>query len=456
VQATVLNGRVTDVLGKPIVKARVYVLPRGGGRIQSETDKDGRYELDLGTGSGLGGAYSVVIAVGHVHTYRQVLVTEHAITHLDVEVETDIEGGEVIKIVDLKLPPPAVLPKPTNEHSRKSLPYSPQAMERDAWARAFLLLDINEKGQVTRLKLLKRPGFDLDQIAIDEAFKLQFEPARDAAGRPVRTYIIWDMEWPSWGWLVGGGGTAAGRPVAYDDMYRYNRSNPAVTRNSPLDQAIPPLTPPPNQNRQGVAGAGADGGPGGGFSRAPITFADHERINIAPSLVGQQPLSRVPCAGSGPLNLDLQNRAYRDCSRPDLNNVDALPWITRENAKTALAALDSNKPQIVPGPRKSRVPALISTGVTGLLAAGLVYSFLRYDALTDRTSLTFQPNGAREGQLEGAKELRFWGRTLLGFAGGVVVSGAVTAFLWGRSQTRESFSVQPSKSGGTVSYGRSF
>ena len=37
-----------------------------------------------------------------------------------------------------------------------------------------------------------------------------------------------------------------------------------------------------------------------------------------------------------------------------------------------------------------------------------------------------------------------------------VVSGAVSALLWGRSQTRESFSVQPSRGGGTVSYGGSF
>ena len=183
-------GRVVDVLGKPIANARVYVLPRGGGRLQTETNKDGRYGIELAAS----GAYSVVIAVSRIHTYRQVLVSEHVTTTLDVEVETDIAGGEVIRIIDTKLPAPAVPPKPAVDHERKSLPYSPQAMERDAWARAFLLLDIDETGHVTRLKLLKRPGFDLDQIAIDEAFKLQFEPARDAAGRPVRTYIIWDME----------------------------------------------------------------------------------------------------------------------------------------------------------------------------------------------------------------------------------------------------------------------
>src|ERR1044071_6283302 len=73
---TVLMGRVTDVLGKPIPAARVYVMPRGGGRLQTVTDQDGRYAIGLADG----GAYSVVIAVGRVHTYRQVLVAARAAT----------------------------------------------------------------------------------------------------------------------------------------------------------------------------------------------------------------------------------------------------------------------------------------------------------------------------------------------------------------------------------------
>jgi hypothetical protein len=445
-QPTVLGGRVTDVLGKPIVKARVYVLPRGGGRIQSETDTDGRYTLELGAG----GAYSVVIAIGRVHTYRQVLVTEHASTKLDVEVETDIAGGEVIKIVDTKLPPPAVPPKPENEYSRKSLPYSPQAMERDAWARAFLLLDINEHGEVTRLKLLKRPGYDLDQIAIDEAFKLKFEPARDAAGRPVRTYIVWDMEWPSWGWLVQGNGTTAGRPVTYDDMYRYNRLETRVHRDG---QAAAP-----NDHVGQAEEFAGSGDPNERNIRNQTRAANVNRYSAQPlPVTGPQPLSRVPCAGSGPLNLDLQNRAYRDCSRPDMSSVDALPWITRQNAKTALAALDSNKPQIVPGPRRSRLPALIATGVTSALAIGLVASYVQYDKYSsrrfDQSIATLELLEERQRNLA---HVETWNHRMFAFAGAVVVSGGVTAFLWGRSQTRESFSVQPAKGGGAVSYGRSF
>jgi hypothetical protein len=77
--------------------------------------------------------------------------------------------------------------------------------------------DVDERGTVTRLKLLKRPGFDLDKICIDEAFKLKFSPALDDAGRPMKTYMLWTFEWPSWGWLIQGNGTAMRRPVDRDD-----------------------------------------------------------------------------------------------------------------------------------------------------------------------------------------------------------------------------------------------
>ena len=439
----VLGGRVTDVLGKPIPHARVYVLPRSDEVLQTSTDAGGRYAVELAAS----GAYAVVIAVGSVHTYRQVVVAEHGTTTLDVEVETDITGGEVINIVDTRLPPPAVPPKPAGFHDRKSLPYSAEAMERDAWARAFVLLDIDERGEVSRIKLLKRPGFGLDQIAIDEAFALGFEPARDGAGKAVRTYVVWDMEWPSWGWLVGGGGTTAGRPVAYDGMYRYGRLNPNVARDAPPAGAAVAHQAPTDITRAGLPVHNTD--------LAPRTV---NRYSAQPlPLTAPQPLSRVRCAGTGPLDLDLQNHAYRDCSRPDLRNVDALPWITRATAKTALAAIDSTRPQIVRGPRRSRVPALVATGVTGLLAAGLLVSYVEYDRYANGTSLAFTAPEARINRHERqVAELARWNHAMLGFAGALVASGAATAFLWGRSQTRESFSVQPARGGGAITYGRAF
>lgn len=108
--------------------------------------------------------------------------------------------GETIIVRD-KLPP-KTLPHPRKNYHRMAPPYSDEAIDRDVWAKAWVLLDLDARGVVTRVKLLKRPGYDLDQIAIEHAFSLRFDPAEDASGRPVATELLWSMEWPSYWWLV--------------------------------------------------------------------------------------------------------------------------------------------------------------------------------------------------------------------------------------------------------------
>ncbi len=102
--------------------------------------------------------------------------------------------GEVIRIRD---PQPA---KPISD-LRTPLPYSDDAILGDAWEKAWLLLEIDVTGTVTRLSVLVRPGHSLEPIAVREAWKLKFEPARDAGGAPMRSHLLWGIEWPSIGWL---------------------------------------------------------------------------------------------------------------------------------------------------------------------------------------------------------------------------------------------------------------
>jgi hypothetical protein len=83
--------------------------------------------------------------------------------------------------------------------------YSDDAIEHDVWTRAWLLLDIDATGKVTRAKFLHRPGAGLDEIALESVFEMHFEPARDASGRSIRARTIWGIEWPSFGWRVAGG-----------------------------------------------------------------------------------------------------------------------------------------------------------------------------------------------------------------------------------------------------------
>lgn len=110
-------------------------------------------------------------------------------------------GGEVI-VIEGQRPVPHVRPK-VKDHDREAAPvYSDAAIERDAWTRAWLLLDVDETGRVARFKFIKRPGHDLEPIAARKVFGLRFEPARDAAGRPIKAWVIWGIEWPSYWWMV--------------------------------------------------------------------------------------------------------------------------------------------------------------------------------------------------------------------------------------------------------------
>jgi hypothetical protein len=134
------------------------------------------------------------------------------LTRLAAADEPTLDGisGEVIVIHDR--PAPKVPPRPINFSDRKTPPYSDEAIDKDAWTRAWMVLDISPTGEVTRFKFLRRPGYDLEKIAASEVFKLRFEPARDAAGKPMATWLVWGIEWPSNVWLVTFLGVRTGMP----------------------------------------------------------------------------------------------------------------------------------------------------------------------------------------------------------------------------------------------------
>jgi hypothetical protein len=170
----------------------------------------------------------------------------------------DSVAGEVIVIQDRVAPP--VPPKPTNHVATKAPPYSDHAVLSNAWTKAWLLLDLDEQGRLLRFKFLKRPGYDLERIAVSEVRKLRFAPARDGSGRPMRSLLIWPIEWPSAWWLAQFTGTRSAMPKVV---------------------GFPP--------RRQDAG--------------------------------------VPCAGSGPWQMDSVHPVYKDCSTPDLSKAAGEPWI---------------------------------------------------------------------------------------------------------------------------------
>ena len=205
-----LGGRITDrESGAPVEGALVHVSGAEGFEKVVTTDRDGRYRIDLGAGT-----YEVLILYGMSQARGRISLGADDVLVLDDQVATAL--GEVIVVEEPRRRPvwrrPAVLPKAKNYSRVKAPPYSDGAILSDAWTRAWLLLDVDKTGVVQRMKFLKRPGYDLEPIAIAEAFKLRFEPARDARGRPTATPVIWRIEWPSHGWLIARIGTATRMP----------------------------------------------------------------------------------------------------------------------------------------------------------------------------------------------------------------------------------------------------
>jgi hypothetical protein len=119
--------------------------------------------------------------------------------------------GETIIVEDKA--PPVRAPKPRKRYDRIAPPYSDEASTADVWARAWLVLDIDERGRVRRVKLLKKPGLDLEQIAIDRAFSMRFDPAQDASGAPIRVQLVTSIEWPAYWWLIAREGLATKIPA---------------------------------------------------------------------------------------------------------------------------------------------------------------------------------------------------------------------------------------------------
>jgi hypothetical protein len=187
-----LSGRVlardTNI---PLEGAIVYVAGSGGYHVLT-TNNAGQYRVSLRAGT-----YNLVFAYGKSRSHASVTLNDHPQT-VDGKVATTL-GNEVI-VIEEKLAPP-VPPKPARP-SIKAPAYSDRAILSDAWTKAWLLLDVSETGKVTRVKWLKRPGYDLEKIAMKEVFGLTFEPARDRTGKPMRAWVVWDIEWPSHHWMI--------------------------------------------------------------------------------------------------------------------------------------------------------------------------------------------------------------------------------------------------------------
>jgi hypothetical protein len=176
-----LAGTVTDLDGKPITGATVRLAAGEKERIV-KTDTKGVFKAKL-------------VDTGATYVYVEDKVK------ISGRLASAVQEGDYEAIAIRETLPPVVAPK--SKIGLDVIPaYSELAMDKDVWARAWLLLDVTETGKVRRVKLINAPGFDLDKIAIREAFRVPFEPARDRANNAVEALVLWTWEWPAHYWLI--------------------------------------------------------------------------------------------------------------------------------------------------------------------------------------------------------------------------------------------------------------
>jgi hypothetical protein len=220
------------------------------------------------------------------------------------------------------------------------LPYSDQAIDENAWAVGWMLLDVDEGGVVTGFRFLHKPGYGLDKIAENEIWGLRFRPAVDAAGQPMPSKVLWKLEWPAFHYakdhkllgLSGEGAVTTNMEAAAAEDVTANHYPTAVdgqvaagaTGIAAIPRARPPgdfkrameLMGSPKGNMNDVLPAGYVLG---GLGSGQFFLPDGEH--------------KPPCKGSGPMNLDMHEALYRDCAPPDLGKVNSEPVVPRPPAK---------------------------------------------------------------------------------------------------------------------------
>jgi len=313
-QRGTLAGRIVDGDSlAPIEGATIVVTDVRGGPIvvSGATDGDGKFRYLIPSGT-----YDVLAIFGEARWFHAKVVVE---TGKVVQLPGALAvGAEVVTIHEhidsLKHTPPEAV----RASVKPILPYSDEAMDQNVWAVGWVLLDVDDKGEVTGFRSLHRPGHGLDAIAEREVFLLRFDPARDAAGKPMASKILWKLEWPAFHYakdheLLGIGGQGAKVTRNQEEAKSEAESDAVMNPNLPLGTSSVQ-----SENRRDMK-----------VANEAVHIAEGHRHAAGPGLFVLPGTNLPPCKGQGPMNLDMSEGVYRDCSPPDLSKVNTEPLIPR-------------------------------------------------------------------------------------------------------------------------------
>lgn len=397
-----VHGVVNDLSGQPVSEASVIITSADGAQVKTRTDPTGHYGVVVhGTGP-----YHLLVAVGGAHVDARIAVPADGEAMFRTVIDA---AGEVIEVYEPKRPAVPAKPKSVD---RLAVPrYSEAAVMGDHWTRAWLMLDVDAHGVVMRAKFLKRPGYDLDDIALQHVFAMRFSPARDERGVAARSYVVWPVEWPSMTWLASRGLPPGRLPVfAAMTQFEYDGKNRTT----------------------------------GGVVRD----------------------SYPACAGEGPMKLDDKVPMLRDCSVPNLAVADARePWVERDVTMPAPAAEEAPPP----GPilfrqdqlaelHRARVTTYVETATTAALVAGAVLSFTQFHKWSERVdydrahSRTVSIDQYGHDQSHRSR----WEASTLGLAAGAAVLGILAGQSWAHLGTLTVQTVGTGGHAGAVSYSTRF
>jgi hypothetical protein len=391
-----ITGQVTDPSAQPLRDATVLVSGPNGLEVTVTTDPSGHYSATVPTA----GPHTIIFVFGKTRSAQKVNVPENGVATLDTTLEA---GGEIIEVRDRDRPLQFAKPK---SDPRAVPKYSDTAALTDRWSKAWFLLDVTERGTVQRVKFLKRPGNDLDKIAVEHAFKLVFDPARDKHGYPAKSYVLWALEWPALGWFQSLDLPANRMPML--DTYQIEGGGVAFS-----------TYPPCGAEKAGAAWNFSDG------------------VN------------------------DRHHMGLRDCSVPDLSKADASePWISRD-ASMAPAPEVAEAPRIDPiklrddqidHAHNSKIAAITTTVASAAFVAASIYGYTRFTSASDRVDADKSQSGTllAPGRLQADQtSMRNWELGTVGLAAGAIVSGLASAHFW--KESRLSLSLQPNAEGATMS-----